>query len=226
MGNTRASLMEVGGAKRELKFRFNPKEYSTSKSATWNRPTNKSAKSAAAPEFGGVQPQTVTMELFFDDWENPDADLLKDIETLLDWLKPTHKSIRDKKPQPRILKFNWGSNHSLAEFHGFLKSVAVKYTMFKPDGAPVRATANISLEEVPVEPKKTNPTSGTIAGRRTYVSAAGDSLHSISYSEYGDPNLWRAIAEFNAINDPLRVVAGTRLLLPSADEAAALAKEA
>ena len=221
MSNTRASLVAVDGSA-ELKFRFNPKEYSIQKSATWNRPTNKSAKSSTRPEFGGVQPQSLSMELFFDDWENEDADLLDDIKTLLGWLKPTEESINKKKPQPQILKLQWGSNHSLSEFKGFLKSVSVKYTMFKPEGKPVRATANIALEEVPDEPKGTNPTSGSLAGRRTYVVSAGDSLHSVAYAEYGDPALWRALAVFNRIDDPLRVTPGMRLLLPSADEATAM----
>lgn len=222
MSNPRASLIETDGP-RELKFHFNPKEYSTTKSATWNRPTNKSAKSSTAPEFGGVQPQTVTMELFFDDWENDDPSLLEDIKKLLDWLKPTDKSLNNKKPQPQILKFHWGGNHALTDFKGFLKSVAVKYTMFKSDGTPLRATANITLEEVPVPLKGTNPTSGSLPGRRAHVVGAGDSLHSIAFAEYGNPDLWRALAVFNEIDDPLRIVTGTRLLLPNADEAAGLA---
>jgi nucleoid-associated protein YgaU len=221
VSNTRASLVAVDGSA-ELKFRFNPKEYSIQKSATWSRPTNKSAKSSTKPEFGGVQPQSVSMELFFDDWEQSDANLLDDIKTLIGWLKPTADSINKKKPQPQILKFQWGSNQSLSEFKGFLKSVSVKYTMFKSDGKPVRATANIALEEVPDEPKPTNPTSGSPAGRRTYVLAAGDSLHSVAYAEYGDPTLWRALAIFNRIDDPLRVGPGVRLLLPSPDEATGL----
>jgi len=220
MSNTKASLVAVDGSK-ELKFRFNPKEYSIQKSASWTRPTNKSAKSSSKPEFGGVQPQSMSMELFFDDWENEDADLLEDVNTLLGWLKPTEESINKKKPQPQILKLQWGSNHSLSEFKGFLKSVGVKYTMFKPDGKPVRATANIALEEVPDEPKPTNPTSGSLAGRRTYVIGAGDTLQSVAYAEYGDAALWRSLAVFNGIDDPLRVAPGLRLLLPSADEAAA-----
>jgi nucleoid-associated protein YgaU len=101
--------------------------------------------------------------------------------------------------------------------------VNVKYTMFKPDGTPVRATANITLEEVPSEPKGTNPTSGSLAGRRTYVVAAGDSLHSIAHAEYGNANLWRALALINGIDDPLRTIPGTRLLILSPDEAIALA---
>lgn len=222
MPGPKASLMEVDGSK-ELTFRFNPKEYSTSKSASWTRPTNKSAKSATAPEFGGVQPQTVQMELFFDDWEKPSADLVKDIETLMEWLKPTDTSLKQhKKPQPQILKFQWGGNQSLASFHGFLKSVSVKYTLFKSDGTPIRATANITMEEVPTDPQKTNPTSGSIAGRRVRVVGAGDTLHSISWSEFGNAALWRALAQFNDIDDPLRVKPGTRLLIPTSDEAVAL----
>jgi hypothetical protein len=216
----KASLVPEDGSE-DLKFRFNPKEYSISKSATWNRPTNKGAKHATTPEFGGVQPQTVQMELFFDDWEGT-GNLVADIERLLGWLKPTDKSIGNKKPQPRALKFQWGGRQPLAEFKGFLKSVSAKYTMFKPDGTPVRATAQITLEEIPSDPKKTNPTSGAIAGRRVHVVTAGDSLHSVAYREYDDPTLWRGLAEFNGIDDPLRLAPGIRLKIPTADEAAAL----
>src|SRR5262245_1455606 len=132
----KASLAAEDGSKK-LEFRFNPKELSISKSATWNRPTNKGAKHSTKPEFGGVQPQTVQMELFFDDWEGK-GNLVKDIEKLLGWLKPTDQSINQtKKPQPQALQFHWGQG-PLADFKGFLKSVSAKYTMFKPDGTPVQ----------------------------------------------------------------------------------------
>ncbi len=216
----KASLVPEDGSD-ELKFRFNPKEYSISKAATWNRPTNKGAKHSTTPEFGGVQPQTVQMELFFDDWEGT-GNLVADIEKLLGWLKPTDKSIGNKKPQPQTLKFQWGGRQPLAQFKGFLKSVSARYTMFKPDGTPVRATAQITLEEIPSDPKKTNPTSGAVAGRRVHLVTAGDSLHSVAFREYDDPSLWRGLAEFNGIDDPLRLAPGTRLQIPTADEAAAL----
>ncbi len=204
-----------------LEFRFNPKELSVSKAATWTRPTNKGAKSSSKPEFGGVQPQTVQMELFFDDWEGK-GDLVKDIDRLLGWLQPTGQSIHQKKkPQPRTLQFHWGHG-PLADFKGYLKSVSAKYTMFKPDGTPVRATASITLEEIPADPARTNPTSGAVAGRRSHVMAAGDSLHSVAFHEYDDAGLWRGLAVINSIDDPLRVAPGTRLLIPTADEAAAL----
>lgn len=214
----KASLAAEDG--KTLTFQFNPKELSISKAATWNRPTNKGAKHSTKPEFGGVQPQSVQLELFFNDWEGSGA-LMADIGQLITWLKPTDKSISDKKPQPQALTFQWGAG-PLTGFKGFLKSVNAKYTMFKPDGTPVRATAQITLEEIPVESAKQNPTSGAIAGRRSHVVAAGDSLHSLAFKEYDDPGLWRGLAAFNGIDDPLRLAPGTRLLIPTADEAAAL----
>jgi nucleoid-associated protein YgaU len=224
----KATLATEDGSTK-LEFRYNPKELSITKSATWNRPTSKGAKGATKPEFGGVQPQTVQMELFLDDWDNEDRDntgnLVKDIEVLIGWLSPHKKSVTDKKPQPKALRFHWGDGGPLENFKGFLKSVSAKYTMFNSDGRPVRATVQIALEEIPQEEAKQNPTSGSIAGRRVHVVSAGDSLHSVSFHEYDDPSLWRGLAAFNGINDPLRVRPGTRLQIPTADEAAALSQE-
>jgi nucleoid-associated protein YgaU len=217
---SKARLVPLDGSA-SLKFRFNPKEYSVTKSAKWERTPSKGAKTAAKPEFIGADPRKVTMELLFDDWEGR-GDLVKDVQTLLEWMEPTDRSLSNNKPHPRLLKFEWGENHSLQTFLGFISTVTVKYTLFKPNGVPVRATANISMEEVPHDPKATNPTSGSPLGRRSHVVAAGDTLHSIAHREYDDAALWRGLAEFNRIDDPLRVWPGTRLLLPTADEAAAL----
>jgi hypothetical protein len=45
-------------------------------------------------------------------------------------------------------------------------------------------------------------------------------LASVAYAEYGDPNVWRPLAAFKEIDDPLRVPTGTMLLLPSPEELA------
>jgi nucleoid-associated protein YgaU len=51
-----------------------------------------------------------------------------------------------------------------------------------------------------------------------HTVVAGDSLPSIAWREYGDPTLWRPIAERNGIDDPMRLPAGTALLIPAAEE--------
>src|SRR3990172_1880749 len=197
----------------QLKFAYNPPELSTSKSAIWNRPTTNSAMSATEPEFAGVQPQSVEIEIFFDAWEDQ-GDVSRSVKTLFSWTKPTPNSWNKGKPNPPILAFEWGSNKVLSGFKGYLSRVSARYTLFRADGVPIRATASITLEEVPQEPRKQNPTSGSQNSRRSHVVGDGDSLHSIAWRELGDPNLWRSLARFNHIDDPLRVQSGTRILIP------------
>jgi hypothetical protein len=208
---------------RELRFMYNPAELTTAKSANWNRPQQQGARSSGRPQFTGAGPQTVQMEIWFDAWDDPDADITRCVMTLFEWTKPTPQSVQRRLPRPPVLGFEWGSNRILADLHVFLKTVNAKYVLFKPDGTPVRASATISLEEVPEDPPRQNPTSGSRESRRSHLMNAGDSLHSVAFHEYGDASLWRGIAAFNEIDDPLRVADGSRILVPTADEARRLA---
>lgn len=208
---------------RELRFMYNPAELTTSKSANWNRPQQQGARSAGRPQFTGAGPQTVQMEIWFDAWDADDADVTGSVMTLFEWTKPTPQSIQRRLPRPPVLGFEWGSNRVLTDLQVFLKTVNAKYVLFKPDGTPIRASATITLEEVPEDPAGQNPTSGARESRRTRLLNEGDSLHSVAWHEYGDAGLWRGLAAFNDIDDPLRVAAGTRILVPTIDEARRLA---
>ena len=221
----KATLTVVAGetSRKELRFLFNPTEYTVTKGATWNRPQSSGAKSSTKPQFGGTNPQTVQMEIFFDDWEKRKGTVADDVATLLEWTKPTAASVSKKKPEPPIVSFMWGGNKALADFRGYIKTVSAKYSMFDATGKVLRATANITLEEVPTDPKKTNPTSGSRLSRRSRVLKEGDTLQSLAWAEYGDATLWRGLAAFNDIDDPLRLRVGMSVLIPSADEAGALA---
>lgn len=220
----KAGLRVVAGDARtsHLTFTYNPTEMSTSKTATWNRPTTNAANDATQPQFAGVQPQSVQMEIFFDAYEDLFGDVSDDVKTLFEWTKPTSSSANKKQHNPPILTFEWGSNKVLADFRGYLESVSAKYTMFRPDGTPIRASASITLKEIPVDTPGQNPTSGSLNSRRSHVLGDGDSLQSVAYREYGNPALWRSLALFNGIDDPLRLVAGSSILIPSAGEAARL----
>ena len=125
-------------------------------------------------------------------------------------------------PQPPLLVFQWGASPALASFRGFLRSVSARYTLFRGDGRPIRATCNIQLEEVPFDILSQNPTSGTRPGMRMHVVTEGETLHSVAWTEYRQARYWRGLAAFNHIDDPMRVEPGTTLLLPSPRDAARL----
>jgi nucleoid-associated protein YgaU len=218
-----ARLEGVDGG--ELEFQFNPTEYSVKKSAKWNTPPRgMKGESGAKPEYVSSEPQTITLQIFFDGWESDDEDVTDSVDQLFDWLAPSKNSQSSEKHQPSELKFSWGSNSQLQDRKFYLESVSAKYTMFDRGGKPIRATADISLKEIPNPAEGQNPTSGSIHARKTHLLSDGDTLQSIATREYGNPNLWRGIARFNDIDDPMRLSPGLRLLLPTADEATEISK--
>lgn len=204
------------GAKRdEVAFQFNPKEVTITKSAKWERKTTKGSKTAGPPEFTGPEPSKMTLEMFFDATSSQDASVVKAVESLLACCVATEKSAGQKKASPPLVVLHWGS---ISSFPAFVTSVSAKFTLFSSDGTPIRALCSVSLEEMPGEPFRQNPTSGSHEVRRVHRTIAGDSLASVAYAEYGDPTAWRALAAFNEIDDPLRVRTGTVLLVPSPEE--------
>ncbi|PZS32183.1 MAG: peptidase M23 [Pseudonocardiales bacterium] len=203
--------------KGHLDFGFNPKEYTVAKTAEWKRNASKGAKQSSMPEFVGPQARTITLEMFLDAAEKAGKDVVADIETLMACLVPLPAS--GPKALPPFVQFGWGK---LVILTAYVKSVSVKITMFRADGSPVRATCSLTLEEVPNKKvKPQNPTSGALHASSSHVIVAGDSLASLAYSEYGDPTLWRAIADANRIDDPLRLQPGRRLVLPAIEEVSA-----
>ncbi|WP_426561258.1 LysM peptidoglycan-binding domain-containing protein [Angustibacter sp. McL0619] len=204
------------GARRSiLKFQFNPKELSIQKSAKWERKTAKGAKKAGPPEFNGSEPCKLTMELFFDASGKQDTSVVEAVERLFECCLPTDESRDNNKPTPPLVVLHWGS---VVSFPAFVTQVSAKYTRFSLQGTPIRATCNLSLEEMPGDPKKQNPTSGGLSARRAHTITAGDSLASLAFAEYGDPGMWRALARYNEIDDPMRLRPGSALLIPSIDD--------
>jgi nucleoid-associated protein YgaU len=209
------SLDAPGAPLFKLDFQFNPKELQLAKQATWKREQAKGNKKASPPQFTGAQPAKLTLELFFDASEKQDSSVVQNVEKLFSLTVPTEASMTAKKASPPWVVFKWGG---LTGFLAYVSQVQAKYTLFTSSGMPIRATCQVTLEELAGQPPKQNPTSGTLVPHRVHQVVAGDSLPAIAYDEYGVPALWRAIAELNHIDDPVRLRPGQRLLLPPLEE--------
>jgi nucleoid-associated protein YgaU len=152
--------------------------------------------------------------MFFDASDGQ-GNVVDAIEDLFRCCVPTDDSVLNKKAAPPLVRLNWGS---VVSFPGFITSVQAKYTLFSADGTPIRATCNVSMEEMPGDPLGQNPTSGALHAHTVHTVVAGDSLASIAYHEYGNPAMWRPLAAVNDIDDPIRLRVGVTLILPSAAE--------
>jgi len=193
---------------------FNPTEYTITKQNAWqSKPVV--GKNVPKLDFTGGGAQKLTMDLFFDVFEQEGADVSKDIQKLmaLTLIHPKPKNDKTKKSRPPLCIFEWGPRWS---FTAVVMELKVKYTLFREDGMPVRATATITLQEAEddTQQPKQNPTSYSEGGSRRRQVRPRDTLAQIAYEEYGDSNRWRDIANANGLDDPLALSPGQILAIP------------
>jgi nucleoid-associated protein YgaU len=202
---------QLASQRGEIPFQFNPKELAIQKAAKWERKSSRNAKKASPPEFTGADPCKLTLEMFFDASDTELGSVVDQVESLFHCCVPTDSTLANNKAVPPLVQLSWGT---VVSFPGFVTSVQAKYTLFAPDGTPIRAVCNVSIEEMPGDPLGQNPTSGALSTHAVHTVIAGDSLASIAFSEYGDPAMWRPLAEANHVDDPIRLAVGTTLILP------------
>lgn len=198
----------------EVKFHFNPLEYHISKHAEWHSTPQPAAENGGTPQFQGTIARTVSLSIFLDSTEEENH-IDSDIAMLFKTCDPSSESIQKKLPQPPPVLFGWGTN---VNFKACMRSVEVTYKLFKSDGEIIRAEAAISMEELPTNQPATNPSSGGLVSRRSHTVVAGESLALVAQAAYGTPTMWRSLAVANGIDDPMRVAAGTVLLVPDRSE--------
>ena len=192
----------------EIQCLFNPNEYSISKSNNWKE---KSTRRGNVPrlEFTGGGPTELKLDLFFDTYEKGGSarDYVKDIISLT---QISQSGSGDPEP-PRCM-FSWGTNF---EFEAVITNISARFTLFRSDGTPVRATVSLTLKECkdPGVQKRQNPTSQGTTGHKVWVVRPGDTINGIAAAEYGDPTVWRVIADANDLDNPMDLQPGQILVL-------------
>jgi nucleoid-associated protein YgaU len=216
MGLTKATLKNLDTGD-QMDVLFNPTQYSIKKDNQW-KPKPVVGKNVPKLDFTGGGSRTLTMELFFDVYEQKNADVRDHVNKLWDltMIDESKKNPKTKRSRHPLCLLQWGPNWT---FKAALTSLAVTYTLFREDGTPVRATANVTLQEAEddTEMKGTNPTSFAELGRKRREVRPHDSLALISYEEYGTPNLWRKIAEDNDLDNPADLQPGQIISVPALD---------
>jgi hypothetical protein len=207
------ATIENCDTKVSIKCMFNPTEYSMEKSNDW-RPQQVTGKNVPVMAFGGGQGSSLSLELFFDTYEEG-KDVRPFIQQLWDLtlIDESTKRKQTHRARPPLCIFRWGPNWS---FKAVVERLSVRYTLFQQDGTPVRATATIALKEAEdaIEQPLTNPTSHSEPGHRRREVRPHDTLALIAFEEFGSPTLWRRIADANGMDDPMALSPGQILAIP------------
>jgi len=191
---------------------FNPTDYAFHKRINWAR-TEIKGGNVPEIEFSGGDSMTLKMTLFFDTYAIGGD--VREITNRIWKLTRVNEKLTDMtsvKGRPPLVEFRWGKTWS---FQAVITDIAQKFTLFRYDGTPVRATLDVEFTQAKEEGKYPgqNPTTVSIPGYRQRVVKEGETIDWIAFEEYGDAGRWRYIAAINNLDDPLAISPGQRLAI-------------
>lgn len=141
----KAKLIALEGAAPDIEFMFNPTQLDFSLQFTVNKEgAARTDKGLPKVSFAYPEPCSLTIS-------NIILDTYEAGSSVLTHLKKFQKAVSfaeagsGAKKRPPVYIFTWGAQQYL---RCFVKTLNYSLTMFLPDGTPVRAKVNLTLEEV------------------------------------------------------------------------------
>lgn len=191
---------------RRITVMYNPEEYQLEQG---NEIAEIGVPGLPAPpiQFVRGRARTLSMDLFFDTYERG-ADVREHTQRVVDLLRPDPRTFA-----PPVLLFVMGR----FAFECLLLEAIQQFTMFLPDGTPVRCRMSVRFQEH-VEVLVETQTGFFVGPPTLHTIGERDTLANLAAAYLGDPARWREIAELNGIDDPLRLVAGATLRMPGGRE--------
>lgn len=212
----------------DIDVQFNPTELSFDKGAQIAEIAIPGLDSPLL-QFVRGQSERLTLDLFFDTTEDGMGAEATSVTTCTDRFYELVK-IEPGRHAPPVCTFLWNSkfpgndtsphigNQRRDGFDGIVESVKQKFTLFSPEGVPLRATLTLTLREYkPLELQLVQLNLHSPDRTQSHVVQRGDTLSGIAARYYGRPSEWRRIADENGIEDPRRLVAGAVLTVPRID---------
>ncbi|MEI9852777.1 MAG: LysM peptidoglycan-binding domain-containing protein [Sphingomonas sp.] len=224
------AYIEVLGGERigqRIQVLFNPAEYSLDRANAY-KSTPLPGLGAPLIQFVNGDAPALTMDLFLDDWTDPDGppddflpiatgggksvkDRIDEIVSLLDIDRTLHA--------PPPVRFVWGP----LRFDAVIEKIGRKTSLFRPDGTPARANLSVSFKGFTPHDRdapKVRLESADKTKRRQI--GAAETIWEIADAEYGDPRYWRVVAAASDVDDPRALVPGDWLRVPPLEVSNAL----
>ena len=231
-----------GGKKFEdIVFQFNPTELSYDKGAQIAE-INIPGLDAPLQQFIRGHAEKLTLELFFDSTDEGMGKKATSVTEKTDLFYRLIK-IESERHAPPICVFYWNAqfpgsslskkpggtereqgsgesnnaenNERRNGFRCVVESVKQKFTMFSPEGVPLRANLTVTLREYKTLQDQLDQLNLKSPDRtHSHVLQRGETLSSIAAQFYQHPGDWRFIADTNGIEDPRRLTAGSFLTIP------------
>jgi Contractile injection system tube protein len=196
---------------------INPAAYSHSYKICYN---NRQAQgsSAGSPDFDRIPSETVKFELVFDGTGVVPSSLPgvepftgDGVKEQIGTFKRLVFTYDGSIHSPNYVQLAWGS----FLFNCRLSSLDLNYTLFKPDGTPLRARATVNFVGFTSEKKLARQANNSSPDLSHVVTVkGGDTLPLLCYDIYGSSAYYLEVARVNKLENFRNLVTGTQLLFP------------
>lgn len=196
---------------------INPEKYTHTYDISYND-VQAQGSNGGSPNFNKIPSEKVGFELVFDGTgvvpsSNPavPASSSDGITKQIDAFKRLIFTFNGKIHSPNFLKLAWGT----LLFNCRMSSLNISYTLFKPDGSPLRARANAVFlgfndeETLALMANKSSPDLSHVLAVK-----AGDTLPLMCYGIYGSSAYYPEVARVNGLTDFRQLAVGARILFP------------
>lgn len=211
----------------EFKTLLNPDQYKFNYRIEQNE-DQAPGTSATAPRYNKTLPESLDLEFVFDrtgvivDYGKPttaDDHTFRDegngIIDDIDLFKKVVFDYNGEKHKPNYLIIAWGT----LRFKGTLSEMDITYKLFKPNGAPLRATARAKFkgfveDDLRVAMEKNS--SPDLTHLREVKE--GDTLPLMTFRIYGDSKYYLEVAKANGITNFRKLTVGTKIFFPPVEK--------
>jgi nucleoid-associated protein YgaU len=190
---------------KRAKVTFNPAEYSLQKGNQFAS-TPLPGLSNPIVSFVNGDADVLTMDLLFDTYTDRGSSDVREETNKISVLLEIDPELHAPPP----VLFIWGP----LRFKAVIERLSQRFTMFREDGVPVRATLSVTFREYTTVEDQLNPPRQSSDWSKRRIIAENDRLCLIAGIEYEDPSEWRVIADANDIESPRLLQPGQEILLP------------
>ncbi len=192
----------------------NPDKYSRSIKVEYNQEQEQGTQ-GNNPPFNRTPPEELQFEFLFDGTGVVPGS--KDIQAGIEEFKKTVYKIEGDIHRPNFLKLIWGD----LSFNCVLKELKIDFTLFKPDGTPLRAMVNATFMQV-VDEKRRSAEQGKNSPDLTHIRYVkeGDTLPYMSYKIYGDASYYIQVAKYNGLKNFRNIRPNMKIVFPPIDKTA------
>jgi hypothetical protein len=205
-------------------FQFNPKEL-TFRKGVQVAEINIPGLDSPLLQFVRGQNETLSLDLFFDTTDEGMGARATSVTEKTDLIYELVKIDPDAHAPP-VCEFFWHDkfpgtdvahvgNQRRSSFKCIVERVQQRFTLFSPEGVPLRATLTVTLREYKTLDQQLQQLNLNSPDRtHSHVLQRGETLAAVSGRYYRRPGAWRQIADANGIDDPRRIEPGVFLSVP------------